>query len=368
MEDALRAASDAADADRAVLITPIEIKGSAPVGHLSRMLVRPDGTSVGTVGGGSLEGQAREAALSLLTSDSKGDATVTLTEEQALTDGLVCGGSVTFLIERLDREQSEVFKSAVDILGSHDSGVEAIRFEEGNEAKRLIVDSSGKTTGTLGIEALDRQILVNVEELIERDAWGRESIEAQGQSYSVFITALTPRPTLYIFGGGHVGLALSKVAPSAGFRVEIVDDRPAFAARERFPDATAVHTLELDTAIGALPIDRESFIAVMTRDHSFDGEVVAQALETSAKYIGMMGSRRKVSKIVESLKSAGFEDDQIDRIHAPIGMNIGGATPGEIAISIAAQLIDVRRRSEEEATTVPREPIPWNVLLSGSIA
>ena len=185
--------------------------------------------------------------------------------------------------------------------------------------------------------------------------------------------ALMPRPTAYIFGGGRVGTDVARIAPIAGFRLVVVDDREEFADRARFPAAGDVRTVGFSRAFEGLDIDDFSYILVTTRGHRSDREVVARALRTDAAYIGMIGSRRKVALDFEALKREGFTDVDLRRVHAPIGLPIGGDTPGEIAVGVVAEMIRVRRLGEPERRperqpelrATKGAPVPWDVILSG---
>ena len=174
-------------------------------------------------------------------------------------------------------------------------------------------------------------------------------------------------PVLYIFGAGRVGQAVAQIAPSAGFRVVVIDDRAGFANPERFPEAETVCVKPFSNAFEEIAVDDLAYVVVMTRDHRWDREVVAQALRTPAVYVGLLGSRQKVCATYEALKAEGFSAFELERLHAPIGLNLGGDTPGEIAISVVAELVQTRYFGKRE-TAKPREEarsVPWDVLLSG---
>jgi xanthine dehydrogenase accessory factor len=152
--------------------------------------------------------------------------------------------------------------------------------------------------------------------------------------------------TLYCFGGGHVAVPTAHLAVLAGFRVVVIDDRPEFANAERFPEAHNVFVIkDFNNAFEGLEIDEDSFIVIVTRGHQYDRAVLEQALQTSADYIGMISSRRKRDAIYEYLMSQGVKKERLEQVHSPIGIDIGGETPEEIAVSIVAELIKVRSES-----------------------
>ncbi|MBT4498984.1 MAG: XdhC family protein [Gemmatimonadetes bacterium] len=327
----------------AALVTPVATAGSIPTGRQARMLVFADGSIAGTVGGGRMEGEAKETALAVI---EEGEARLihfALTAQAALEDGLLCGGQATFFVERLSSAQAGHFSRMRELLERGEQGVEAVRLSEGGEVKRLVARTDGDTVGTLGKKAIDDAVLEQLEEVIEEDCARVEEVDCEGEQVEVFVQALQPRPTVFLFGGGHVGLALARLVPTAGMRLVVVDDRAEFCSRERFPMADEVHVREFATALEGLDIGSLGYVVVMTRGHKWDREVVAQGLRTPAGYVGMIGSRRKIGLTWEALKEEGFTDVDLGRVHAPIGLDIGGDTPGEIAISIMAELIQVRR-------------------------
>ena len=164
-----------------------------------------------------------------------------------------------------------------------------------------------------------------------------------GGSLQIFIEPLIPAPVLYIFGGGHVGQSLYKVAMLAGFDVVVADDREPFANRERFPDAREIHASDVNETLSKLAPSADSYIAIVTRGHRHDIRVLRWALNTPAYYIGMIGSGRKVLSLYQKLEAEGVARESLKRVFAPIGLEINAGTPEEIAISIVAELIAVRR-------------------------
>jgi xanthine dehydrogenase accessory factor len=159
-----------------------------------------------------------------------------------------------------------------------------------------------------------------------------------------FIDPILPHPRAIIFGGGHVAVPVALMADLVGFRVVVVDDREEFANRERFPRAHEVVVASVLDAFEKLSIDDDSYVVTVTRGHAMDEDVVAEALRTPARYIGMIGSRRKVAAVLARLRGRRFSEDDLARVHAPIGIDIDSETVEEIAVSIVAELIAVRRR------------------------
>ncbi len=165
-----------------------------------------------------------------------------------------------------------------------------------------------------------------------------------GGTLEVYVEPILPQPWLFILGAGHVGRCLARMARDLGFRIAIVDDRVKYANRERFPEAEAVHVGEWEAVLQELPVDGTSYIVIVTRGHQFDLACLRFALRTRARYIGLLGSRRKIRLFFEKLAAEGVDAAELARVSAPVGLDIGSETPEEIAVSIAAELVAVRRQ------------------------
>jgi xanthine dehydrogenase accessory factor len=168
-----------------------------------------------------------------------------------------------------------------------------------------------------------------------------------GGTLEIFIEPVLPAPLLYIFGAGHVSLELFKTAKNAGFEVIVADDREAYANAERFPDARQVSARDFEQVIAELTPNESSYIVIATRGHRDDMRILRWAVQTQARYIGMVGSRRKAITVVRELTSEGLKLELFDRVHSPVGLDIGAVTPEEIAVSIVAELIGIRRQVEQ---------------------
>jgi xanthine dehydrogenase accessory factor len=169
-----------------------------------------------------------------------------------------------------------------------------------------------------------------------------------GGQLNVFVEAIVPQPRAFIFGAGHIYKSLSKVASMAGFATVIVDDREQFANRERFPEADEVHAGEYEEVCAKLEVNSSSYLVIVTRGHRDDMRVLKWALSTPARYISMIGSKRKVLGVMKELEREGFRREDFDRLHAPMGLEIGAISPEEIAVSVAAEMIAVRRSAKSE--------------------
>ncbi len=225
------------------------------------------------------------------------------------------------------------------------------------ESSRMLVREDGSIAGTVGGGCVEAEVWAAAKEVIRSEAPRKlvfnlnneasyDSGLICGGTLEIFVEPILPQPTLYIFGGGHVSLALARTAHAAGFRIGVVDDRESFANAERFPMAAEVHT-SYEEAFEKLKPGASSYLVIVTRGHKDDMRVLAWAVRTGARYIGMIGSKRKVISVYKALEKEGYSTEELARVHAPVGLEIGALTPEEIAVSIAAELIAVRRGSSE---------------------
>ncbi|WP_263771996.1 XdhC family protein [Propionivibrio soli] len=242
-----------------------------------------------------------------------------------------------------------------------------------SSSAKMLVRDDGSIVGTIGGGAGELEVIQIAREVIEREKpqtvsfnlTQRPGVDAGmvcGGSLDVFVEPIVPAPTLYMFGAGHCGLATYRVALAAGFDVVVIDEREAFANRERFPEAKWIIVADFDVAVMQLAPTSTSYIVSLTPGHLSDMRVLRWALGTSARYIGMMGSRRKVTGIFKELQKEGVPPDAFTRVHAPIGLDIGADNPEEIAVSIVAELIASRRRCDAALTHRGLRPEKEEVL------
>ena len=242
---------------RGAVATIVNVRGSIPSFETAKMLVRDDGSIVGTIGGGCVEAEVWQAARQVMESEKPRTLTFNLNQNPKLDTGLVCGGTL-----------------------------------------------------------------------------------------DIFIEPVLPAACLYIFGAGHVAFHLYQVASNAGFEVMVVDDRENYANRERFPHAKEVIAEDYEQAMARLSPADNSYIVIVTRGHRDDMRVLRWAVQTRAPYVGMIGSKRKTITIFRELVKEGISEQSFERVHAPVGLDIGAITPEEIAVAITAELIAARRRVE----------------------
>ena len=241
---------------RGAVATIVNVRGSIPSFKTAKMLVRDDGSIVGTIGGGCVEADVWQAAREVMESEKPRTLKFDLNQDPKYDTGLVCGGTL-----------------------------------------------------------------------------------------EVFVEPILPPALLYIFGAGHVAFHLCQTAANAGFDLTVTDDRSSYATKERFPAAREVFALDFDEALKTLDPNEASYIVIVTRGHRDDMRILRWAVQTQARYVGMIGSKRKVIEIFKTLQKEGVRADLFDRVHAPVGLDIGAVTPEEIAVAITAELIAVRRHA-----------------------
>ncbi len=241
---------------KCALATIVEVRGSIPSYESAKILVREDGSMIGTIGGGCVEAEVWTAAREVIDTEKPKHLTFNLGQDAAYDNGLICGGQL-----------------------------------------------------------------------------------------NVFVEPVLPVPRAYIFGAGHISKSLSKIATLAGFATVVVDNRESFASRERFPEAAAIHAAEYEEVFQQLALNENSYVIIVTRGHRDDMRVLKLAVATPARYIAMIGSKRKVLNVVRELEKEGLTRAAFERIFAPMGLDIGAITPEEIAIAVTAEMIAVRRNA-----------------------
>ena len=337
--------------EQLVMATVIRTKGSTPQKPGAKLLVRNDGTGVGTLGGGCVEGDIWYAASQLMRRG--GDAQYReyeLNEDLAAQDGLVCGGTMFFLIDPVYRP-NQYLDYAKEIDAAYEGGpsvalASLIKSAPGKNlpiGAKLFIREDGSTHGSLGDVTLDADAVKRAHSLM---AMGRNEYAISEDGAEYFIEAYTTPPQLVVCGGGHVSYALAAHAKPLGFRLFITDDREEFANPERFPDADIIIAKKPEDALQELPINANTFIVVATRGHRFDNVALAAAAATPARYVGLMGSKRKTILIYEDLVRMGIDEERLRGIRSPIGLDIRARTPEEIAVSIMAEILMFRLGGE----------------------
>ena len=318
-----------------VLATVCSQSGSTPRVAGAKMIVFRDGRIAGTIGGGLVEAAAiREAADCFATGVSRCHAFDLSNGDAAVTD-MICGGRMEFCLEciRADASNRAVFG---DLLAAMESGRRAVLvspLEAHNGEQRFVVDHKGRTTAADVSEAL----LAAVKQLRPSTS-AATVLEQAGQRY--LVASFAVGGNLYLIGAGHVAACTAEAAARVGFRVVVMDDRSEFANQERFPLADEIRVLpSFAGCFQGEDIDRDAYLVIVTRGHLHDMEVLEQALQTGAGYIGMIGSRKKRNSIYVRLMDKGVTEAQLEQVRCPIGLAIEADTPEEIAVSIVGELI-----------------------------
>lgn len=239
---------------KCALATIVEVNGSIPSYESAKMLIRDDGTIVGTIGGGCVEAEVWSAGREVIESEKPKHLAFSLNQDAAYDNGLICGGQL-----------------------------------------------------------------------------------------NVFVEPVVPAPRAFLFGAGHISKSLCVIARAAGFSVVVVDDRETFACRDRFPGAEEIFADEYEAVFPKLAVNPASYLIIVTRGHRDDMRVLRWAVRTPARYIAMIGSRRKVIGVIKELEKEGIPREAVERVFAPMGLEIGAVTPEEIAVSVVAEMIAVRR-------------------------
>jgi xanthine dehydrogenase accessory factor len=340
----------------AVLAVIYARSGSAPRTAGARMLVRPDGSIAGTIGGGLLEARVQQIAQRVYETRRTAVEEFELTGADASQMEMICGGEVAVLIEFIDARETgvlEFYRAAAASAGDHRRSwlLTAIPTAEavpgqGPAARALLSQASDQhlqvMAGSLANIQVDLDSIASFTQQPEVTS-SRYPVLYRQDRQSLLVEPLGAGGTLFLFGGGHVSQKLAPLADTLGFRIVVVDDRPEFANRQCFPHGQDfIIPASFEQAVEQCDVDADSYLVIVTRGHLHDKTVLAQALRTPAAYIGMIGSIRKRNAIYDELRREGFSDMDFSRVYSPIGLKIGAESPEEIAVSIAAELIQVR--------------------------
>src|SRR5579863_2229383 len=225
------------------------------------------------------------------------------------------------------------------------------------QSAKMLIRDDGSIAGTIGGGCVEAEVWQAAREVMESEKPRTLSFDLNqdpkydtglvcGGTLEIFIEPVLPLPLLYIFGAGHVAIELFKAARIAGFDCIVIDDREAYANAQRFPSAQQIIAKDFDGALKELAPTESSYILIATRGHRDDMRVLRWAVQTPARYVGMIGSKRKAITVFRELTREGLKSDLFDRVHSPVGLDIGAVTPAEIAVSIVAEMIAVRRRAE----------------------
>lgn len=334
-----------------VLATLIEQSGSTPRGVGTKIIILEDGSSVGTVGGGILEFSVIEASKKIFETRLPMRFRFNLTGEEIAQTDMLCGGDVTLFLEPVspnNLNHLQIFEKTLDVLRRGGSGLLATVIDADRwgvrQIPKMFIQSDGERIGSLpDLQEAEEAVLERMDSFLRDKHPGIISCrDGKGNPLHVFVEPVISDPVLYLFGGGHVSAQVAPLAHRVGFKVVVIDDRPEFSDPARFPDADEVYQYSFEGVVDRIPVDESSYLVIVTRGHAHDKTVLAQSLKTSAGYIGMIGSRRKISIIYDKLLEEGYTREDLNRVYSPIGLSIGAETPEEIAVSIVGELIKFR--------------------------
>jgi xanthine dehydrogenase accessory factor len=327
-----------------VLATIVSTSGSTPAAALSKMVVKHKGTvSAGTVGGGCMEGDVLHAA-KRLSGGTKAEVVTFHLNETNIDQGLICGGTLEILIEPVSPEQRSLIEELRELRASGEDVVLATFLQNGGTIpwKHIVRPRSAASDDPFFRSRLP-DLEADLKEEVRKAYQRHQTRRVKTKGGELFLEPALGEPGLVIFGGGHVSKYVSKAASMAGFRVTVVDDRPEYANPERFPEAGQTVAVEYAEAMRRVSILPSTYVVIVTRGHRSDEVILEQVLKTPAKYIGMIGSKRKILSTYKSLAERGTPLASLKKVYAPIGLDVGAVTAEEIAVSITAEMIAVRR-------------------------
>ena len=321
----------------------VETRGSTPQKAGAAMLVFPDGSQQGTLGGGCVEAEVKRRALGLLLDGQPELLTFQLDSDYGWDDGLICGGRMRMLVDPL-RVGADVayYEELARLIDLGRGCTEAVVLEPEScglpVLSRFLFDREGVcVAGPQGISA-SPVLVQGLRPLAPRP----RPYVAEGVSYLLHLA----RGKLLVVGGGHVGQKVADMAADVHFDVTVVDDRAEYVTEERFPKAVRRIVGRMDEVLPLLEVDEDTFCIIVTRGHNHDEEALFHLVRKPSRYLGMIGSRRKIKMIFDDLRREGIEESLLARVHAPLGLEIGSQTVPEIAISIVAELIACRNQGD----------------------
>lgn len=326
------------------LVTVIAATGSTPgkVGYKMLVLGDKAGT-VGTVGGGLLEARMIDEARRMLSRPRSCVFHFELGETPDDEKG-ICGGAVEFLIETFDGTALPLFQELSTAAADGRGGV-LVSILSPDDVPRKFHLQGAEHMEAGGMEVAP-EIAAAIREAARSGEIGRK---VSAGTMDVFVESLAVRPEVVLFGAGHLSYHIARLAKSVHFRVTVCDDRSEYANPQRFPDADEIIVEDFARVFDRVRIDEDSYLVIVTRGHKCDEIVLEQAVRTKARYIGMIGSKRKTLSLLEKLADKGVPKDLLDQVYSPIGIAIGALTPEEIALSIVCELVKVRRLGDEPA-------------------
>jgi xanthine dehydrogenase accessory factor len=350
--------------DRVVLATIVSSSGSAPLPTGSSLLVRDGGRIVtGTVGGGMLEANVTKEAREFFAQPRESVLRRFELNESGSEEGMICGGTVEVLIERIGEEGLGVFSRLAELRGEGNDCTLLRRLDPSGRISRFAVEETAEPVAKLQlVYGLLNEMGIETGGFIQKlQRSHREEIVGRVATHAgeLIIQPILGIQPLIICGGGHVGRCLSRIAAVTGFTVTVIDEREEYSTPRRFPEAARIISKQWDAAFSEITITPSTSIVIVTHGHESDKQVLRRVIGLPARYIGMIGSGKKVAATYEGLRKEGVPTEAFKRIHAPIGLEIGAVTAEEIAVSVVAELIRARRRFEGVSSPLSERMNRW---------
>lgn len=350
-----RLAQLASTASTVAVATVVRAFGSTPRHVGAKMVVLEDGSFFGTVGGGCGEAEVWQEARRLLAQGGSATVNVDLTEDPDAGGEKICGGRMDVFVDLWTQEDRAALAPVIARLDAERGLCLAtvIAWASPSPSRRMFACDDGWTQGTLGSPGLDAHLRDAAATCIAQRRSHVATVTDAGlmsagrsprdEAPQIFVEVIERPPRLVIAGAGHCALPLSRIGRMLGFDIVILDDRPECATGERFPDASRILVGDLGVQIDALALDADSSVVLVTRGHKQDEEILRRIVHLPLAYIGMIGSRRRIRAVFADMERDGYDPAHLDRVHAPIGLDIGAETPEEIAVSILGEIIRVRK-------------------------
>ncbi len=328
---------------RVALATVAKVYGSAPRPLGAKMAVSEKAEMAGSVSGGCVESAVVQEALEVLAEGRPRLLPFGITDEQAWEVGLACGGRIEVFVEPMTTDENRpVWEALRDALRSDRLVALATVLSGPLAGRKVLFWPDGETVGTLGDPTLEAEVRRAAAAALATQRTERLHIPTPSGETAVLLEVFPPSPKLVIVGAVHIAIPLVTMAKALGFRTIVVDARQVFATEERFGHADELRIGWPEDVLAQLPLDEGTYVVVLSHDEKLDNPALKVALQHPVRYVGALGSRKTHARRVQALRDMGLSEDQIARIHAPIGLDIGASTPEEIAVAIMAEIVAVK--------------------------
>lgn len=320
-----------AQGKKAAVATVVSKTGAAPREIGAKMLIGGDGRYFGTIGGGCVDAEASQHARMVMQAEIPMLLSYSMNGTVAEEEGMICGGTVEILVEPVLPRHIPVWREVGELMKHGGDALLVTRYTPDTFSKTLFKRDGSYSGDAPGTAPEELEHYPDAKRLVIKNG--------------VLVEPLLRPEFLYVFGAGHISQFVAKIAALVDFRVVVIDDRWSFANKERFPEAEEIVVDDFYHVVDKLSLTGADYAVVVTRGHKHDATVLEKVLEKPAKYVGMIGSRRKTKLVFDHLIAKGVSEETLAKVSAPIGLDIGSETPQEIALSIVAQLVQARRNN-----------------------